>query len=111
MNIESIKNNVDRKIERFLKDDKLSFSEIITKLNTTSENFKKLLSADTNSSARKHMITAYNAFSEKRMNDIQWAVEHLGDNNFFAGISDEDLFKLIKLRDKISQDVLEAELF
>lgn len=111
MNNETIKNNIDRKIDRFLNDDKLSFDKIIDKLQTTSDNFKKLLDTDTNSSVRKHMITTYNVFSEKRISDLNWVKEKIINAEFFAGISDIDAFKLVKLRDKISQDVLEAELY
>jgi hypothetical protein len=35
----------------------------------------------------------------------------LADNSYFSGICDTDLMKLIRLRDKVSQDVLEQEFY
>ena len=111
MNVDNIKANVDRKIERQMKDENLTLEEIAVKLKATVAYFNRILSSDVNSETRRHMITIYNALSSKRMRDIEWATTSLGDNKFFAGIKNEKLFKLVKLRDKVSQDALEAELF
>ena len=108
MTIESIKNNIDRKIENFIKEG-LSLEEIAVKLGATKTNFQKLLLADVNSSARTHMMTMYVTFAEKRIKDIEFANKRWSGCYFFAGITDPDLFKLIKLRDKVSQDVLDME--
>jgi hypothetical protein len=105
MNIETIKGNINRKIERYLKDDNLTFPEIAQKITTTKDNFQKLLDSDVNSSARLHMLTQYIAFS-----DIEF-VDDIVTNKFFAGITDIDAFKLIKLRDKVSQDVIEGNFY
>jgi hypothetical protein len=110
MNIETIKGNINRKIERYLKDDNLTFPEIAQKITTTKDNFQKLLDSDVNSSARLHMLTQYIAFSEKRIRDIEF-VDDIVTNKFFAGITDIDAFKLIKLRDKVSQDVIEGNFY
>lgn len=111
MKSETIKNNIDRKIERFLKEENLEIAEIVPKLELTRDNLKKILTADTNSSARNHMISMYTAFSDKRIQDLQWAVDELSTNIFFAGIDDLNLFNLIRLRDKISQNALDSELY
>lgn len=110
MNIETIKGNINRKIERYIKDDNLTFPEIAEKLTITRDNFQKLLDSDVNSSARLHMLTQYIAFSEKRIKDIEF-IEDIVSNKFFAGITDMDIFKLIKLRDKVSQDVIEGNFY
>lgn len=111
MTIETIKASIDRKIDRYLKDDDLTFPEIVLKLESTIENFKKLQLADSNSEARKLMLTQYIAFSKKRIGDIEFASMELTNNSFFCGITDIDLMKLIRLRDKVSQDVIEEELY
>lgn len=111
MTIETIKASIDRKIDRYLKDDDLTFPEIVLKLESTIENFKKLQLADSNSEARKLMLTQYIAFSKKRIGDIEFASMELTNNSFFGGITDIDLMKLIRLRDKVSQDVIEEELY
>jgi hypothetical protein len=56
------------------------------------------------------MLTQYIAFSEKRIRDIEF-VDDIVTNKFFAGITDIDAFKLIKLRDKVSQDVIEGNFY
>ena len=111
MTLETIRGNIDRKIERFIKQEGKTLSEIKNQLIITKNNFEKLLNADVNSSARLHMMTMYIAFSEKRIKDFEYAELELSNNYFFAGASDENLFKLIQLRDKVSQDVLESELY
>lgn len=111
MTIETIKASIDRKIDRYLKDDDLTFLEIVSKLESTIENFKKLQLADSNSEARKLMLTQYIAFSKKRISDIEFASIELTNNSFFGGITDIDLMKLIRLRDKVSQDVIEEEFY
>lgn len=111
MTLETIKASIDRKIDRYLKEEDLTFPEIITKLESTIENFKKLQSADSNNDARKLMLAQYIAFSKKRISDIQFAYMDLADNSYFSGICDTDLMKLIRLRDKVSQDVLEQEFY
>ena len=109
MNIETIKASVDRKIDRYLKDEDLTFPEITERLEATIDNFTKLLNADANSEARKYMLSKYISFSKKRINDIDFGMNSIAGNEFFAGITDADLIKLIRLKDKISQDVLEGE--
>lgn len=109
MNITSLKGNIDRKIERYIKVDKISLTEICDKLNTTKNNFQKMLDMDVNSSPRLHIMTLYIKFSVKRIKDIENALDNYVNNYFFAGATDLDIFKLIKLRDKVSQDVLESE--
>lgn len=109
MNIETIKTNINRKIERYIKEDKLSFAEIIDKLAETRDNFQKILDTDNEYSKRKEMISKYIAFSEKRIKDIETMSINIMSNEFFSGISDLDVFNLIKLRDKISQEVIEGE--
>ena len=111
MTTETIKASIDRKIDRYLNDDNLTFPEIITKLESTIESFKKLQQADSNRDERKKMLAQYIAFSKKRIGDIQFAFMDLANNSFFGGITDIDLMKLIRLRDKVSQDSLEAELY
>jgi uncharacterized protein (DUF2344 family) len=108
MTLESIKGNIDRKIESFIKEG-LSLEEIAKKLANTKANFEKLLAADVNSSARTHMMTMYCSFAEKRIKDIEFAIKRWTNCYFFAGITEPDLYKLIKLRDKVSQDVLDME--
>ena len=110
MTIETIKASIDRKIDKYLKED-LTFPEIASKLETTIENFKKLQLADSNSEARKIMLSQYIAFSKKRIGDIEFASMEIANNSFFGGITDIDLMKLIRLRDKVSQDAIESELY
>ena len=112
MNIETIKGNINRKIEGYLKEQDLTFQEIMVKLTTTRNNFQKLLNSDVNNTpARLLMLNQYIAFSEKRIQDIEFAENVILTNKFFAGITDMDVFKLLKLRDKVSQDALEASLY
>lgn len=111
MTIETIKGNIDRKILRLMTGENLNLSEISNKLNDTKTHFEKLLAVDINSNSRLHMLTMFNAFSEKRINDIDWVLSSLSCNEYFAGASDAQLFELVKLRDKVSQDVLEAEFY
>jgi hypothetical protein len=57
MTIETIKASIDRKIDRDLKDDTFStFPEIITKLEATIENFKKLQSAESDRAEREKNV-------------------------------------------------------
>ena len=111
MNVDNIKANVDRKIERQMRDQNLSLDDVALKLKATVAYFKKMLSSDVNSETKGHLISAYNAISAKRAKDIEWANETIVGSKFFAGINDTKLFKLIQLRDKVSQDALEAELY
>ena len=108
MTLDSIKSNIDRKIENFIKEG-LALDEIASKLTATKTNFEKLLAADVNSSARTHMMTMYCSFAEKRIKDIDFAIKRWSNCYFFAGITEPDLFKLVKFRDKVSQDVLDME--
>jgi hypothetical protein len=108
MTLDSIKGNIDRKIENFIKEG-LSLEEITKKLTSTKTNFEKLLAADVNSSARTHMMTMYCSFANKRISDIDFAIKRWSNCYFFAGITEPDLYKLIKFRDKVSQDVLDME--
>lgn len=108
MTLDSIKNNIDRKVENFIREG-LSLEEIANKLTTTKANFEKLLAADVNSSARTHMMNIYCSFSEKRIKDIDFAIKRWSNSYFLAGITEPDLFKLIKFRDKVSQDVLDMD--
>lgn len=108
---DTIKGNIDRKIENLIINEKLTIRSIIDRLTITKNNFEKLLLADVNSSARLHMMTMYIEYSKKRVNDLIFADTDLSNSYFFAGISDLQLFKLLKLRDKVSQDVLESELY
>jgi len=110
MTLETIKSSIDRKIDKLLKDENLTFTEVINKLESTINNFQKLYEADSNSDARKLMLAQYIAFSRKRIGDIEFAQLNLENNSFFAGASEIDLIKLIRLRDKISLDSLELEL-
>jgi len=111
MNVDNIKANVDRKIERQMRDQNLSLDDIALKLKATVVYFNKMLSSDVNSDTKRHLIASYNAISAKRIKDIEWVNETILGNKFFAGIKDAKLFKLIQLRDKVSQDALEAELY
>lgn len=108
MTLDSIKGSIDRKIENFIKEG-LSLEEITNKLTNTKTNFEKLLAADVNSSARTHMMTMYCSFADKRIKDIDFAIKRWSNCYFFAGITEPDLYKLIKFRDKVSQDVLDME--
>ena len=110
MNIDNIKENVDRKIERQMRKN-LTLDEIIISVKSTVKSFERLLSSDVNSQTKKHLVSMFNTFSIKRISDIEWINNTIIGNKFFAGITDEKLFKLIKLRDKVSQDALEAELY
>jgi predicted XRE-type DNA-binding protein len=111
MTLETIRGNIDRKIDRLIKQENKSLEEVNRLLIITKNNFEKLLNADVNSSARLHMMTMYVAFSEKRIKDFQYVSDYLSTCSFFAGASDENMFKLIKFRDKVSQDVIESELY
>jgi len=110
MTLETIKSSIDRKIDKLLKDENLTFTEVINKLESTINNFQKLYEADSNSDARKLMLAQYIAFSRKRIGDMEFANLNLENNSFFAGASEIDLMKLIRLRDKVSLDALELEL-
>jgi hypothetical protein len=105
MTLETIKINVDRKIEKMIDTEKRSISEVAKQLKNVRENFKKILEADTNSSPRNSMITMYIDQSEKRIKDFEFADVKLSNNEYFAGADDLTLFKLIKFRDKVSSDV------
>lgn len=110
MRPDNVKSVINRKIRNFIDSDKESFDEIIKKMKITASNFKKILEIDSDSkmtSVRKEMIERYLKFSEKRINDLEWAQDAIQNNEFFAGISDSDTFKLIQLRDKISYDVID----
>jgi hypothetical protein len=55
------------------------------------------------------MMTMYCSFANKRISDIDFAIKRWSNCYFFAGITEPDLYKLIKFRDKVSQDVLDME--
>jgi hypothetical protein len=93
-----------------IKEENRTLPEIAKQLLITKDNFKKLLSADTNSSARTHMMHMYIDFSEKRIDDLKFIEDKFIGNRFFAGSTEEYLFKVIQLRDKVSQDVLESKI-
>lgn len=113
MRADNVKIVINRKIRNFINQDKESFDEICKKMKLTCSNFEKILQVDSDGKmtpVRKDMIERYIRFSEKRINDIEWAQEAIQNNEFFAGISDIDTFKLIELRDKVSYDVIDFEL-
>ena len=110
MTLETIKTNIDRKIERMIKQESKTLPEIARQLVNTKESFKDLLGADTNSSTRTHMMKMYIDFSDKRIVDLEYIEDSLVPNKYFAGASEEYLFKLMQFRDKVSKDVIDANL-
>ena len=69
MTKETIQNNIDRKIQRYLEDD-MAFGEIVDKLTKTKNTFEDLLRTDTNSPSRTSMMEMYVDFSKKRITDL-----------------------------------------
>lgn len=108
MTLETIKQNIDRKIERMISQESKTLPDIARQLLITKDNFKRLLAADTNSSPRTHMMNMYIDFSEKRLKDLQFIEEKLVPCHFFAGSTDVHMLKLIQLRDKVSKDAIDA---
>ena len=111
MTLETIKKNIDSKIERFIKVDRKPLADIARQMVLTKDNFKKLLEADVNSSTRTHMMQMYIDFAEKRVKDMEFIENRLAKLKFFAGASEEQFFKLIQFRDKVSHDVIQSSLF
>ena len=109
MTIETIKSTVDRKINRYLNAECKTINEVIDLLTESKEKFGKMLNADINLSTKTHMIKTYISFLDKRLNDFKYFKDYLSGLQFFAGASDENIFNLIKFRDKVSQDVLESQ--
>ncbi len=108
MTLETIKINVDRKIEKMIDTEGRTLSEVTKQLNNVKDNFQKLLEADTNASPRNSMIQMYIDHSAKRANDFNFVEQKLITNEYFGGCSDVMFFKLLKFRDKVSSDVFVA---
>ena len=110
MTLETIKTNIDRKIERMIKQESKTLPDIAKQLVNTKDSFKDLLNADTNTTTRTHMMKMYIDFSDKRIVDLEFIEDRLVPNEYFAGCSDEHLFKLMQFRDKVSKDAIDANL-
>lgn len=112
MNLDTVKSNINRKIDKLMKDG-LTLVDIKENLSKSKMYFKKMMDADIDAnsiySGRKALITMYVNLCSKRIDDITFATEKLAFIEFLAGVNDEDLYNLIKLRDKVSQDVIEMD--
>ncbi len=109
MTLETIKTNVDHKIEKFLDTENKTLPYISKKLGDVVDAFQKMLEIDDNSSAKNAMIQMYVDHSIKRIKDFEFVEHHLIEDEYFAGSTDLKFFNLIKFRDKVSSDVfLEA---
>ena len=70
MTLETIKINVDRKIEKMIDTENRTLPEVTKNLMNVNDNFQKILEADTNASPRNSMIQMYIDHSVKRVNDF-----------------------------------------
>jgi len=108
MTLETIKVNIDKKIEKMIDTENKTLPEVARQLYNTKENFKRILEADADSSPKNHMMTMYIDHAEKRVKDFRFIQETLVTKEYFAGSSDLKLFKLLKFRDNVSKDVLQV---
>lgn len=105
---EKIENHIDKKIDVFLASGK-TYNEVISDIELTLGRFvlkqsfikvdkKYLLKNWKVIDFRKRYTTYYVIFSKKRINDIKWIMEN---SNKFSDLSENKLFGLVKLKDKL----------
>lgn len=105
MTLETIKVNIDRKIEKMIDTESKTMPDVTERLRNVTDNFQKILDADTNSSPKNYMIQMYIDHSHKRVKDFELVQNKLSRDEYFAGCTDHMFFKLLKFRDRISADV------
>ena len=108
MTLDTIKTNIDRKIEKMIKQDSRTLPEIARQLVNTKKSFIDMLNAGTDTNTRAHMMKMYIEFSDKRISDLEFIENNLITKQYFAGMSDEYFFSLMQFRDKVSKDVIDA---
>ena len=76
MTEQTIRINIDRKVERMLTEGK-SVDNVISQIKSTKDNFTKLLIMDTNSAQRTNLMKMYLDYSEVKLKDMITLKEYI----------------------------------